>query len=77
MPHEPIAVADLATARRILAQLETEQIGAAVLQIPNFKSPISNPGTLPAGLRPATDALVAPDPAHPAAARRCRAARIH
>src|SRR5690606_37912679 len=63
---EAIAVADLATARRILTQLETEQIGAAVLQIPNLKAPVANAAPLPAGLRPATDALVNADPAHPA-----------
>src|SRR3954468_4597742 len=34
---EAIAVSDLATAQRILAQLETEQIGSAVLRISEFQ----------------------------------------
>ncbi|WP_052361434.1 AAA family ATPase, partial [Geminisphaera colitermitum] len=56
---EAIHVADLATAQRILAQLETEQIGAAVLQIPtpvsgehptsNIQHPTSNEQTTPLG----------------------------
>ncbi len=65
---EAIAVADLATARRILTQLETEQIGAAVLQVPVPRAAAAAPAQLPAGLRPALDALVNPDAAHPAAA---------
>jgi chromosome segregation protein len=67
---EAINVADVATAQKILAQLEVEQIGAAVLQISNFKSEVSNPAAtpLPPGLTPATAALVNFDPAHPAAA---------
>ncbi len=39
---EAINVADVATAQKILAQLEAEQIGAAVLQFSNLKSEISN-----------------------------------
>ena len=65
---EAINVADVGTAQKILAQLEAEQIGAAVLQISNLKSEISNLTALPAGLTPATAALVNYDPAHPAAA---------
>ena len=65
---EAINVADVATAQKILAQLEAEQIGAAVLQISNLKSEISNNAALPPGLTPATAALVNYDPAHPAAA---------
>ncbi|MFA6959969.1 MAG: chromosome segregation protein SMC [Opitutaceae bacterium] len=65
---EAISVADVATAQRILAQLETEQIGAAVLQIPNPKSQILNTDTLPAGLMPATEALVNCGADHPATA---------
>jgi chromosome segregation protein len=65
---EAINVADVGTAQKILAQLEAEQIGAAVLQISNLKSEISNVTALPPGLTPATAALVNYDPAHPAAA---------
>ncbi len=65
---EAIAVADLATARRILTQLETEQIGAAVLQIPRPDAGAATNAALPAGLRPATDAIRNLDPKHPAAA---------
>ncbi len=65
---EAISVADVATAQKILTQLETEQIGAAVLQIPNPQSQISNPESLPVGLRPATSALVNFDANHPASA---------
>jgi len=65
---EAINVADVATAQRILAQLETEQIGAAVLQIPVPQAPAVSVDSLPSGLTPATDALVNFDPAHPAAA---------
>ncbi|MBC8040186.1 MAG: chromosome segregation protein SMC [Opitutaceae bacterium] len=65
---EAINVADVATAQRIIAQLETEQIGAAVLQIPNPRSQILTTDTLPAGLMPATEALVNCGADHPAAA---------
>ena len=65
---EAISVADVATAQKILTQLETEQIGAAVLQIPNSQSQIANPESLPAGLRPATSALINFDANHPASA---------
>jgi len=65
---EAINVADVATAQKILSQLETEQIGSAVLQISNLKSEISNGVALPAGLAPATSALVNFDASHPAAA---------
>jgi chromosome segregation protein len=65
---EAISVADVATAQKILTQLETEQIGAAVLQIPNPQSQIANSDSLPDGLRPATSALVNFDASHPASA---------
>ena len=65
---EAINVADVGTAQKILAQLELEQIGAAVLQISTLKSEISNASALPPGLTPATAALVNYNPAHPAAA---------
>src|SRR5882672_9882909 len=50
---EAISVADAATAGRILAQLETEQIGSAVLQISNFGTRSPSDAALPAGLAPA------------------------
>ena len=65
---EAINVADVATAQKILSQLETEQIGSAVLQISNLKSEISNGVALPAGLVPATSALLNFDASHPATA---------
>lgn len=65
---EAINVADVATAQKILAQLETEQIGAAVLQVSGLAPQSAAAGALPAGLTPATSALVNFDPAHPAAA---------
>jgi chromosome segregation protein len=65
---EAISVADVATAQKILAQLETEQIGAAVLQIPNPNAWILGSDSLPPGLTPATASLVNLDPSHPAAA---------
>ena len=63
---EAIAVADLATARRILAQLESDQIGSVCLQVPGIGGPAAS-GDLPAGLRPATEAVANLDGAHPAA----------
>lgn len=65
---EAIHVADVATAQKILAQLETEQIGAAVLQVSGLAPQAVAADSLPAGLTPATAALVNFDPAHPAAA---------
>ena len=65
---EAIHVADVATAQKILAQLETEQIGAAVLQVSGLAPQSVSADALPAGLTPATAALVNFDPAHPAAA---------
>jgi chromosome segregation protein len=63
---EAITVSDLATARKILAQLEGEQIGSVCLQVADFTgAPAEN--TLPAGLRPAAEAVIDLDPAHPAA----------
>jgi chromosome segregation protein len=65
---EAIGVADLGTAQRILAQLETDQIGAAVLHIsdPALLPPGVAPTALPAGLQPALQMLDQADPAHPA-----------
>jgi chromosome segregation protein len=65
---EAINVADVATAQKIIAQLETEQIGAAVLQVSGLAPQSVSADALPAGLTPATAALVNFDPAHPAAA---------
>jgi chromosome segregation protein len=63
---EAITVSDLATAQKILAQLEGEQIGSVCLQVADFRgAPAEN--TLPPGLRPAADAVANLDPAHPAA----------
>ncbi len=63
---EAIAVSDLDTAQKILAQLEADKIGSVCLQVPGLGSPSS--GTeLPAGLRPATEAVANLDPSHPAA----------
>lgn len=63
---EAIAVSDLATAQKILAQLETEQIGSVCLQIPGLVGP-SGSSDIPAGLKPATEAVANLDAAHPAA----------
>jgi chromosome segregation protein len=65
---EAINVADVATAQKILAQLETEQIGSVCLQVSGLQSQVSSSVDLPAGLTPATAALVNFDPSHPAAA---------
>ncbi len=65
---EAVVVADLDVAQRILAELENQQIGSAALSISSFKSEISNPADLPAGLRPATESLEFADETHPATA---------
>jgi chromosome segregation protein len=63
---EAISVSDVATAQRILAQLENEQIGSAVLRISDVGSRGGDNGVaLPAGLAPAGTALRDPNPAHP------------
>ncbi len=63
---EAISVSDVATAQRILAQLESEQIGSAVLRIAECGNRNEGGADLPAGLVPALDALHGVDPAHPA-----------
>jgi chromosome segregation protein len=63
---EAISVADAATAGRILAQLETEQIGSAVLQLSDFGTRAGDAAALPAGLAPAASALAEIAAAHPA-----------
>ncbi len=65
---EAISVADAATAGKILAQLEAEQIGSAVLQISNFGArAVDGAAVMPAGLVPATNALSDAGGNHPAA----------
>ncbi|MSU24966.1 MAG: chromosome segregation protein SMC [Opitutus sp.] len=63
---EAISVSDLATAQRILAQLESEQIGSAVLRIAECGGRGGNSAALPPGLRPAVQALGDVDATHPA-----------
>ncbi len=64
---EAISVSDTDTARRILAQLETEQIGSAVLRVGELRANgAAATADLPAGLVPAVQALGEIDPAHPA-----------
>ncbi|HWZ94927.1 MAG TPA: chromosome segregation protein SMC [Opitutaceae bacterium] len=63
---EAIHVADLGTAKKILAQLEGEQLGSVCLQISDLKSQISNQEGLPPFLIPVTSTLNDIDPAHPA-----------
>jgi chromosome segregation protein len=63
---EAIHVTDLGTAKKILAQLEGEQLGSVCLQISDLKSEISNLKELPAFLIPVTSTLNNIDPAHPA-----------
>ena len=63
---EAITVSDLATARKILAQLEGEQIGSVCLQVADFTGAPTE-SALPPGLRPASEAVANLDPTHPAA----------
>ncbi|MBI5766756.1 MAG: chromosome segregation protein SMC [Verrucomicrobia bacterium] len=63
---EAISVSDLETAKRILTQLEIEQIGSAVLRIAECRMANTGSAELPAGLVPAVQALGDIDPAHPA-----------
>ncbi|MFI5336703.1 MAG: chromosome segregation protein SMC [Opitutales bacterium] len=63
---EAITVADLATARKILAQLETDRIGSVCLQIAEVRDQKAEV-SLPAGLKPATEAVANLDGTHPAA----------
>src|SRR5690606_22882235 len=65
---EAIHVSDLATARRVLAQLERDEIGSAVLQVEGMASIPGAATELPPGLRPATSALINVDDSHPACA---------
>jgi chromosome segregation protein len=63
---EAISVSDTDTARRILAQLESEQLGSVVLRVTDCGRAPEAAANLPAGLVPALTALGAADPAHPA-----------
>ncbi len=65
---EAIHVTDLDTARRVLAQLERDEIGSAVLQVDGMAPSTAAAAGLPAFLRPATAALINVDESHPAAA---------
>jgi chromosome segregation protein len=64
---EAISVSDLATAQKILAQLENDKIGSVCLQIPAAGAAAASTEGLPAGLRPALDAVANLDAAHPVA----------
>ncbi len=65
---EAITVADLATAQKILAQLESEQVGSVCLQVAEMGSGNSDTPALPPGLTPAASLINAFETgAHPAA----------
>ncbi len=64
---EAIAVSDLATARKILAQLEADKLGSVCLQVGGVRNPEAGIDSLPAGLRPATEAIANLAASHPAA----------
>ena len=63
---EAISVADLATAQRILAQLETDQVGSAVLRVTEIGLRTEGYFELPAWLVPAVQAASDTEPTHPA-----------
>ena len=63
---EAISVADLATAQRILTQLDAEQIGSAVLRVTEIGLRTEGYFELPPGLVPAVRAVQDTDPSHPA-----------
>ena len=65
---EAIHVTDLATAQRVLQQLEHEQVGSAVLQVGGLARVGTQSGDLPPGLVPASAALINADASHPAMA---------
>jgi chromosome segregation protein len=65
---EAISVADLATAQQILGQLEADKVGSVCLQVTQLGAGSMEQGAgLPAGLKPATDAVANLDASHPAA----------
>jgi chromosome segregation protein len=63
---EAISVSDLTTAQRILAQLENEQIGSAVLRVTDIGLRSEGHFELPPGLIPAVEAVADTEPGHPA-----------
>ena len=63
---EAISVADLATAQRIIAQLEAEEIGSAVLRVSEIGLRAEGYYELPPGLVPAVQAVADTEPSHPA-----------
>lgn len=63
---EAISVSDLPTAKRILAQLESGEVGSAVLHIGGVGASPVAASELPGFLRPATQALNGFDGEHPA-----------
>ncbi len=63
---EAISVSELATAQRILAQLEAEQIGSAVLRVTEIGLRSEGFFELPPGLVPAVDAVSDTEAGHPA-----------
>ncbi len=66
---EAITVSDLATAQKILAQLEADKIGSVHLQVGGPRTEDGGQTTsLPALLKPATEAVAHLDTSHPAAA---------
>ncbi len=64
---EAISVSDLATAQKILSRLESDQIGSVCLQIAEIGGQKTENGGLPAGLKPALDAVANLEASHPAA----------
>ena len=64
---EAISVADLDVAHRILAQLETDQVGSVCLQVAEIKSAVAaTPEGVPAFLTPAIGMFNSVDASHPA-----------
>jgi len=67
---EAIRVSDTATAQRVLAQLEAESLGAAVLHVGDFQGRgdrvASQNKTVCDCIKAASDALISPEPGHPA-----------
>jgi len=67
---EAIRVSDTATAQRVLAQLEAESLGAAVLHVGDFQGRggegQGSAAELPAFVKAASEALISPEPGHPA-----------
>ena len=64
---EAICVADIETARKILAQLESEQIGSVCLQVAEMNSGATHTDALPSFLSPASRAINGFESSHPAA----------